>query len=73
MRPQKSVVLNLLAAKIAGTTTNWINFLWPMVTGACLTLGWSISAWLRGETRAARLLFSVSWECRRVGLRSNVL
>ncbi len=40
---------------------NWINFLWPMVTGACLTLGLiNLRIAFAEKPRAARLLFSLS-------------
>ena len=40
---------------------NWINFVWPMVAGACLTLGLiNLSMGLAQPPRAARLLFSLS-------------
>ncbi len=40
---------------------NWIDFLWPMVTGACLTLGLiNLRIGFVERPRAARLLFSLS-------------
>ena len=40
---------------------NWIDFLWPMVTGACLTLGLiNLRIGFTEKPRTARLLFSLS-------------
>jgi two-component system, LuxR family, sensor kinase FixL len=40
---------------------NWINFLWPMVTGTCLTLALiNLRLGLGGPMRAAHLLFSLN-------------
>ena len=40
---------------------SWIDFLWPMVTGACLTLGLiNLRIGFAEKPRAARLLFSLS-------------
>ncbi len=40
---------------------NWIHFLWPMVTGACITLGLiNLRIGFVEKPRAARLLFSLS-------------
>ena len=40
---------------------NWIDFCWPMATGACLTMG-LVHLWtgIRGAARRANLLFALN-------------